>query len=152
MFRWHQPQDRTLIYLHGEDWRDYIQGLITQDIDLIETQPLIYTHLLNAQGRYEGECFITRWGEGILIDFPTAVWKRLGAKLKLLKLRRDVSFEECSHIIALLSFEDGGGVPTGRAPQQARSATKAVHALHEACCAHASACALHSRAGQSACL
>lgn len=119
MFHWHQAQDRTLIYLHGEDWQAYLQGLITQDIALIEAQPLIYTHLLNAQGRYEGDCFITRWEAGVLMDFPRAVWKRLGAKLKLLKLRRDVLFQEYSEAIVLLSFEEGGGVPTGRAPQQA---------------------------------
>ena len=111
----HPLPDRTLIHLSGADPVIYLQGLLTQDVSLLTQQPLLYSHILTAQGRYEGECFLTRWQDGILLDFPTPVWNRLGPKLKLLKLRRDVVFTHLNTLNVLVAFTATGKTP-GAAP------------------------------------
>ena len=50
--------DRAFICITGDDKRSFLQGLITQDIDLLDTQPLLYSCLLTPNGKFLFDFFI----------------------------------------------------------------------------------------------
>lgn len=60
--------DRALINVAGVDAHVFLQNLITNDMDLLKTQPIIYTHLLTPQGKFLFDFFISRDGDGYLIE------------------------------------------------------------------------------------
>ncbi|MFM8185783.1 MAG: hypothetical protein ACKN9I_02510 [Alphaproteobacteria bacterium] len=42
--------DRKILQISGDDAKSFLQGLITNDINLLETKNLIYSANLNANG------------------------------------------------------------------------------------------------------
>ncbi len=83
--------NRGVIRLGGKDRFDFFQGLITQDIFLLRSQPVLYTALLSPQGRYLFDFFILAQGDDFYIITTRA--EDLLKRLKMYKLRRDVSLE-----------------------------------------------------------
>lgn len=51
---------RTVVALSGADAGQVLQGLITNDIALLNQQPLLYTAWLSAQGRYQFDFFFLK--------------------------------------------------------------------------------------------
>jgi folate-binding protein YgfZ len=81
-----------LIKVSGEDKYKFLQGLITQDIFLLDKSPLIYSCLLTPQGKFSFDFFISKNGPEIHIDCEDG--DRANALLKRLsmfKLRSDVT-------------------------------------------------------------
>lgn len=44
------PQ-RTVVKIHGYDTNSFLQGLVTNDMDRLEDERCMYSHMLNVQGR-----------------------------------------------------------------------------------------------------
>lgn len=87
--------NRLVFKISGNDRFKFLQGLITQDISLLEknVEPAIYTALLSPNGRYQFDFFIVN-------DAPqSALWvvamnaEALLKKIKPYKLRLDVTIE-----------------------------------------------------------
>ena len=104
--------DRTLIHVHGDEARKFLQGLITNDVEGLARGSGMYCHLLNAKGRTMFEAFVAaprvgaagvtadapESGEGgdassFLLDCHVDVAKRLTRHLKMHKLRAKVKVE-----------------------------------------------------------
>ena len=86
--------DRASIIISGPDREKFLQGLITQDIKLLDEQPLIYACLLTPQGKFLFDFFIRRDANAIIIDCEggermTSLLKRLS----MYKLRSDVQLD-----------------------------------------------------------
>ena len=45
-------EDRGLLYLNGEDVKEYLQNLITNDIEKVTDEMSCFAALLNPQGKY----------------------------------------------------------------------------------------------------
>ena len=86
---------RALICLDGPDSESLLQGIITQDITLLETQPAIFTAMLSPQGKWQHDFFIIKHDNVIYIDHDAAVTETLLKRLKLYKMRADVSIRLC---------------------------------------------------------
>jgi folate-binding protein YgfZ len=89
-----QIPNRAAIYVIGEDRFDFLQGLITQDIFLLKSQPLIYSCLLTSNGKFLFDFFVLEDGETLVIDCEGGA--RAEALLKSLKkftLRSKVTLE-----------------------------------------------------------
>ncbi len=91
---------RCIIRVGGEDRAKYLQGLITNDIDLLNapeggTAPLrtLYACMLTPQGKFLFEFFITKDGDNYLIDTEKDRSDELMKKLKLYKIRTKVELE-----------------------------------------------------------
>jgi folate-binding protein YgfZ len=84
---------RAVIRLSGPDWRSFLQGLITQDVETMADGELRYGALLTPQGRIAEDLFILREGENALLDVPAASRETLIAKLKMYRLRAKVEIE-----------------------------------------------------------
>ncbi len=82
--------ERALIAVSGPDWRSFLQGLITQDVESQGEGELRYAALLTPQGRLLYDLFVASHAEGATLDVPAEFRDALLAKLKLYRLRAKV--------------------------------------------------------------
>lgn len=83
-------QDRAVLRLSGEEVRDFLQGLVTQDMLLVQPGAPQWAGLLSAQGKALFDFVLWAEGEDILIDHEATASDALIAKLKLYRLRRKI--------------------------------------------------------------
>ena len=81
---------RKLLEISGTDRRDFMQGLITNNIDRI-ANGLLYAALLTPQGKFLTDFFLFERGQTIIIDAPAITADALIARLNMFKLRADVA-------------------------------------------------------------
>ena len=84
-------EERGLITIGGTDRRSFLQGLISNDIDLAGPQQAIWAALLSAQGKYLHDFFIIEIGNQFYIDCEAARLMDLGQRLSRFKLRADIN-------------------------------------------------------------
>ena len=79
--------DRTLLRLTGEGVRDFLQGLVTNDV--LGALP-VYAGLLTPQGKCLFDFFVWEDGEDVLLDCETSEAESLARRLTLYRLRRPI--------------------------------------------------------------
>ncbi|MGC3936393.1 YgfZ/GcvT domain-containing protein [Roseobacter sp. EG26] len=79
-----------ILHLTGADVRDFLQGLITNDIAGADTG-LIYAALLTPQGKYIADFFLSKASQGYLLDVHESLTDVLVQRLSMYKLRADVT-------------------------------------------------------------
>ena len=62
--------DRATLTVRGEDWRGFLQGLLTQDVETLKDGEARFAALLTPQGRILYDLFVVADGEGALLDVP----------------------------------------------------------------------------------
>jgi len=85
--------ERTILRIFGADRRDFLQGLVTNDLRQID-RGLVYAALLSAQGKYLADFFLVPAPEAILVDVQTTLAAGLLRRLGLYRLRADVTLGE----------------------------------------------------------
>lgn len=80
---------RKILRLSGTDTRDFLQGLITNDINKID-QGLVYAALLTPQGKYLADFFVSAQGDDVLLDVDAAQAEALMKRLSMYRLRAKV--------------------------------------------------------------
>lgn len=80
----------------GEDIREFLQGLVTQDLAVVQPDAPQWSALLTAQGKVMYDYFLWADGDDILVDCEADVAEALAKRLKLYRLRRkiDITLEE----------------------------------------------------------
>jgi tRNA-modifying protein YgfZ len=103
--------DRGVVKVSGEDARNFLDGLVTTDIDLIQPGLGRFGALLTPQGKITVDFLITEapagHGGGFLIDCPRALAQGLADKLGFYKLRAKVVVENLSDSLGVLAAWDG---------------------------------------------
>jgi folate-binding protein YgfZ len=94
--------DRGRLRLTGRDRRDYLQGLLTNDVTALSAGSGCYACLLTAQGRMIADMYVVETGEAILMDLERAVTARVGGHLEQFVFSEDVAVAEVSGSIAQL--------------------------------------------------
>lgn len=61
-------QDRGLIHIEGGDRKDFLQGLVTNDIRKLEPGKILYACLLTPQGKFLHDFFIHEGEDFLLLD------------------------------------------------------------------------------------
>jgi folate-binding protein YgfZ len=102
--------ERALIAISGPDWRSFLQGLITQDVESLADGELRYAALLTPQGRLLYDLFVAGHAEGATLDVPAEFRDALLAKLKLYRLRAKVELAAMDGQVRAL-FGDAAGEP-----------------------------------------
>jgi len=82
---------RAVIMLSGDGWREFLQGLITQDVQSLQDGELRFAALLAPQGRLLYDLFLVSTPEGCLIDCAAEHRESLMGRLGLYKLRAKVT-------------------------------------------------------------
>ncbi|WP_122073968.1 folate-binding protein YgfZ [Pseudophaeobacter sp. EL27] len=80
---------RKILRLSGADARDFLQGLITSDINKID-QGLVYAALLTPQGKYLADFFLAADGDDVLLDADGDQAEALIKRLTMYRLRAKV--------------------------------------------------------------
>jgi folate-binding protein YgfZ len=88
------PLNRGLLGIQGEGVKDFLQGIITQDVQNIQT--LSYGLLLSPQGRYLYDFFIWPWENGFILDTSPESLDPLRRILKTYGLRKKFNFVDLS--------------------------------------------------------
>lgn len=107
--------DRGVIRVSGEDARDFLQNLVTNDLDAVTPERAGYGALLTPQGKIIADFLIVALpesdGGGFLLDAPLLQTADLMKRLKLYKLRARVALDDLSEITAVIAATDGGALP-----------------------------------------
>lgn len=87
-------KNRGLVRVSGVDARSFLQGLISNDISLLDTRPMIYACLLNPQGKFLHDFFMTEDSGTIKLECEGGERARdLYTRLDKYKLRAAVQVE-----------------------------------------------------------
>jgi hypothetical protein len=95
--------NRNILSVSGKDKATFLQGLITNDINKLENGKMLYSLMLNPQGRFLYDFFIKSHEDKILIDHEANFTKEIITKLNLYKLRSDVHIEDYSGKYKIIS-------------------------------------------------
>ena len=101
--------ERGVVKVAGEDARNFLNGLVTTDLDRLKPGLGRFGALLTPQGKIIVDFLITEvpagHGGGFLIDCPKALADSLATKLKFYKLRARVTVENLD--LGVLTAWDG---------------------------------------------
>ena len=61
-------EKRGVILVSGEDAKDFLQNIITNDINKVSSKKSVFAALLTPQGKYLNEFFIIQNNKGYLLD------------------------------------------------------------------------------------
>ncbi len=107
--------DRGVVKVAGEDARNFLNGLITTDVDKLAPGLGRFGALLTPQGKIIADFLITEaspgHGGGFLIDCPKPLVDTLATKLKFYKLRAKVTVEKLDDLGVLAAW---GGTPAAQ--------------------------------------
>lgn len=107
---------RRLLRITGSARRDFLQGLVTNDVAKLDTGA-VYTALLTPQGKYLADFFMVPDGDAILLDTDAAQTDMLAKRLTMYKLRADVVIENDARTVACgTTSAPDGSFPDPRDP------------------------------------
>ena len=88
--------NRSVIAVSGEDAAVFLQGIISNDINILNAEKALYTYLLTPQGKYLFDFFITKNNDEYLIDIAKEDASDFLKRIKIYKLRSKVQLEDKS--------------------------------------------------------
>ena len=89
-------EDRGLISISGKDAREYLQNIITNDINKVSQTSSVFSALLSPQGKYLFEFFIIKSSNGYFLDCDNTITQELINNLAKYKLRSQVEIKDLS--------------------------------------------------------
>jgi folate-binding Fe-S cluster repair protein YgfZ len=91
---------RGRLRLTGPDRREYLQGLLTNDIAALVPGAGCYAALLTAQGRMISDMYVIETGEAILMDLERDVTAKVAAHLEQFIFSEDVQVGDESDVLS----------------------------------------------------
>ena len=100
-------EDRGLISISGEDAKNFLQNIITNDIEKVSSSTTIFSALFTPQGKYLFEFFLLQSKNGYLLDCDGKFTSEIINYLSKYKLRSKVEINDLSteYIIGVISSE-----------------------------------------------
>ena len=100
-------EDRGLISITGDDAKNFLQNIITNDIEKVNNSCSIFSALFTPQGKYLFEFFLIQSKDGYLLDCDSKATNEIISYLTKYKLRSKVQIEDQSneYIIGIISLE-----------------------------------------------
>ena len=105
-----QLESRALVQVSGPDWRDFLQGLLTQDVETLAPGETRFAALLAPQGKLLFDLFVTGIEEGCLVDVAADRRDALVQRLTIYRLRAKVEIKPVD--IAVLAVWPAAGPST----------------------------------------
>jgi hypothetical protein len=96
--------DRAILYLNGEDAKEFLQNLISNDINKVSGNNSCFTSLLSPQGKFLYEFIIIKYKSGYLIDCEKSQADGLFKQLSIYKLRSKVEVLNLSNEFVVAAF------------------------------------------------
>ena len=105
--------DRGVVSVTGEDAGKLLQGVITNDMGLLESQPALHTGLLTPQGKILFDFFVVRASDGFLLETARDKAAALADRLMLYKLRAKADIRDVSSDYTVAAIWGGTYQPRG---------------------------------------
>jgi folate-binding protein YgfZ len=86
--------DRGVVRVAGPDAAKLLQGVVTNDMDLLASREAIYAGLLTPQGKILFDFLVVRQGDGYLLDTAAGKTAELAKRLQMYRLRARVEITE----------------------------------------------------------
>ena len=102
-------QDRALITVSGQDAQEFLQALITTDLDLLEDGEAKPGALLTPQGKILFDFVVTRDGTSIRLETGTDQAESLLKRLTMYKLRAPISLALTNPATVTVRFDAAPG-------------------------------------------
>lgn len=101
--------DRAVLRVAGPDARDFLQGLVTNDVRRLDDGP-VYAALLSPQGKYLFDFFLVADGpEAVLVDVKADRAAALAQRLAMYRLRAKVAIAPDARVVVV----GAGAAPAG---------------------------------------
>ena len=100
-------EDRGLISINGGDAKDFLQNIITNDIEKVNSTNSIFSALLTPQGKYLHEFFLIKSSDGFFLDCNGQSTQDLIEHLSKYILRSKVFIKDLStnYVIGVINLE-----------------------------------------------
>ena len=96
--------DRAILYINGEDAKEFLQNLISNDINKVSDVNSCFSSLLTPQGKFLYEFIIIKHKSGYLLDCEKPQAEELFKQLSLYKLRSRVEILNLSNEFVVAAF------------------------------------------------
>ena len=96
--------DTRFMYISGDDRKDFLQGLITNDINACNKINPIYSCLLSPQGKFLADFFVIELDGSYLIEIHNQFFDNILQKLHLYKLKSKVIIAENNSYLSCVLF------------------------------------------------
>ena len=97
--------DRAIIYINGEEAKDFLQNLISNDINKVTDNLSCFASLLTPQGKFLFEFLVVKHKSGFFIDCEKAQSDEIFKQLNLYKIRSKVEILNLSNEFVVASFD-----------------------------------------------
>jgi len=94
-------EDRGVISVSGSDANDFLQNIVSNDINKVNYANTKYAAIFTPQGKYLYEFFIIKTNDGYFLDCSEEFVKEIIAYLSKYKLRSDVKIKDYSSFYAV---------------------------------------------------
>ena len=89
--------DIKIVKIYGDDVKDYLNNIVTNNIDHVNTSNSIYSCLLTPQGKFLADFFISEFNNGFYLLVNIKFYEDLMKGLNFYKLRSKVSIEDITN-------------------------------------------------------
>ena len=100
-------EDRGILFIQGSDTKEFLQNLITNDINKVDEANSCFSSLLTPQGKYLFDFLVVKHKKGYFIDCEKKQIEELFKQLNIYKLRSDIEILNLSNefVVAAFSYE-----------------------------------------------
>lgn len=87
-------ESRGVVQISGKDAKSLLQGLVTNDMDLLSNDNSLYAALLTPQGKFLFDMIISETAEGLFLDIEYARKQDLIRRLMMYRLRAEAEIAD----------------------------------------------------------
>ena len=100
-------EDRGFIQVTGPEAKDFLQNIVTNDIEKVTSNSTVFSSILTPQGKYLFEFFVLKLKDGYLLECEKKSTTEIIKLLNFYKLRSKVDFIDLSekYVAAVISLE-----------------------------------------------
>ncbi|MDA7552260.1 folate-binding protein [Candidatus Pelagibacter sp.] len=97
-------EDRGILFINGKDSKNFLQNLITNDINKVNELNSCFASLLTPQGKYLYDFLIIKHKNGYILDCEKSQIDDLFKQLSLYKLRSDIQILNLSNEFVVVAI------------------------------------------------
>ncbi len=100
-------EDRGFIQVLGVEAKDFLQNIVTNDLEKVSINSTVFSSILTPQGKYLFEFFILKFKDGYLVECEKKSTAEIIKLLNFYKLRSKVDFIDLTekYVAAIISLE-----------------------------------------------
>ena len=111
-------EDRGIIYIECPDTKEFLQNIVTNNLDFVSKTRSIYSSILTPQGKYLFDFILVKHKKGYVIDCEKIELENLIKALNVYKLRSKIEILNLSDelVVASLSYKKYLSIENNQTP------------------------------------